>query len=814
MLGQSVISFVQRSLPGSFRSLVPQSVRLRVARLLGKLDDRDEALAAAKAATDAQNWEHAARLWDGVLARSRGYGSELAAARLSEALRILGRFDEAEEALSRKHRDSSGAAIVTEHARIAMARADWPKALHFWLDCVDRPDFGSHNCVDVSRTYRMLRRYDEADDLIARFLSDNPDDLKFLSEYARIAADRKHWPQAAERWRQVVNKYGAAAPTEACLGLYLALVSLGDEKGAADVFQFYRADCFARSYERWVSQQDRLGSQDRLLIRRQIDALPYHPKFSILLRVYSAPHGLLRSSLESIRSQIYDDWELCVTDDASPDHEVRAILADYAQKDIRIRPVYRDVHGGIAAASNSALAEASGDWVAVMDHGDVLAPHALYLLAERLNQSPNATIIYSDEDRIDESGQRSDPYFKPDFNYDLFLGQNLFNRLAAYRADLARSVNGFRDGYDGAEDWDFALRVLDAAPTGTVEHVPHVLCHSSQTALANPLAPAASAAQRAVNEHFARRGTKAAAIPTGSASDLRIQWALPDPRPLVSVVIPTRDRADLLSACVEGLLKRTDYEPMELVIVDNDSSDPDALSLIQNLRQMHQATVVDVPEPFNFSRLINLGVAASSGDVLLFLNNDIEVIHPDWLDELVSQAMRLDVGAVGAKLYYDNETVQHGGVFLGVGGVARNAFRLFPRDSDGYGHWLQLTRQVSCATAACIAVRRPVFDEVGGLDEENLAVDYNDVDFCLRLAGAGYRIVWTPYAELYHHESISRGSIATPEQAARSHQEETYIMTMWGGLINKDPFYNPNLSLGSEGFGLAETSRARKPWLE
>lgn len=570
-------------------------------------------------------------------------------------------------------------------------------------------------------------------------------------------------------------------------------------------------------YTSWIIQNDMLTDEDRFHIGRHIDALNYKPKFSILMPAYNTPGTYLRQAIDSVLAQLYRDWELCIVDDASSSGQVRGILEDYARRDTRIRVAFRQSNGGISACTNTALSMASGAWVVLMDHDDLLSEHALYLVAEALNRHPDAAIVYSDEDHIDAKGQRSQPYFKPDWDYDLFLGQNVISHLGAYRADLARQV-GFREGFDGSQDWDFALRVLEAEPGAKVHHIPFVLYHWRQTDEAfstKSLGRACDAAERAVNEHFARTGQAALAAPEGHSSYLRVKRDLPERRPRVSIVIPTRDRSELLRICMAGLLERTDYGPLEIVVVDNGSSEAETLALFAGLRDRDNVRIVADSGPFNFSRLVNRGVAASSGEVCVLLNNDIDVINADWLDEMVSHALRPDVGTVGAKLYYANDTLQHGGVILGVGGVAGHSHKHFPRQSPGYFNRLVLTHSLSCVTGACLATRREVFDEMSGFNEQDLAVSFNDVDFCIRVRQAGYRIIWTPHAELYHYESLSRGDPnQTPESAARNNAEVTYMRAQWGPVLDNDPFYSPNLSLDTESFDIAAMTRVQKPWLE
>lgn len=569
-------------------------------------------------------------------------------------------------------------------------------------------------------------------------------------------------------------------------------------------------------YESWILQNEKLTEDDRDLIRAHIDSFGKKPKFSILMPVYNTPAPYLREAIGSIVSQLYQEWELCIADDASTSAEVGEILRSCARTDDRIKVRFRDANGGISACSNTALEMATGDWIVLADHDDTLAEHALYLVAEAVNRDPNLAIVYSDEDHIDEKGWRSCPYFKPDWDYDLFLGQNMISHLGAYRADLAREVGGFREGFEGSQDWDFALRVLEASGGAGVHHVPFVLYHwrqTSRTFSQTSKALACDAAQRAVRDHLTRTGQAAEATPSPLSGFIQVRRFLPMPQPMVSVIVPTKGQSPLLRTCIDGLVKRTSYKNLEIVIVDNGSTGPDARAFLAGLRRRPGFVVLEDKGEFNFSRLVNRGVAASSGEICVLLNDGVDVINAGWLDELAVHALRSEVGAVGAKLYYADDTLQHGGVTLGIDGVAALQHRHAPRGAHGYFGRLQLTHSVSCVTAACLAVRRAVYDEVGGFDEKNLSVAFNDVDFCIRVREAGYQIIWTPHAELYHHESRLRGHEETPDKAGRFGGESGYMRDRWGDILDNDPFYNPNLSLRSDFFEIAETSRVRKPWL-
>lgn len=574
------------------------------------------------------------------------------------------------------------------------------------------------------------------------------------------------------------------------------------------------------AYSEWITLNDTLSNEDRLLIRTHISTLAHKPKVSILMRVHDADTRHLADTLRSIEGQLYDNWELCVVDDASLSTSGRQIVQDHARNSRRIKSIVRRELGGQVRCANDALSVATGDWVVLIDPEDLLSEHALYVLAQALNTNSDVDLVYSDHDRIGSKGSRKDPYFKPQFDYDLLLGHNFISHLAAYRSSLVRELGGFRAAAGRFYDWDLSLRFLEHGSSRRVLHVPFILYHRRDPSNSESLDHSESnrhLALQVVNSHLSRTRQSAEALEVDGGSYLRIQRHLNSDKPLVSVIIPTRDQYYLLRMCIEGLLLRTDYRPIEVIIVDNGSVESDAVRYLASLDSREDVKIIRDPRPFNFARLSNLGVASSSGDICLFLNNDVNVINSGWLDEMVSHAMRPEVGAVGAKLYYENDTLQHGGVVLGIynarGSVAGHIHRGVPRGSPGYFGRLNLTVGVSAVTAACMAMRRDVFDEVGGFNEVDLAVSFNDVDLCLRARTAGYVIIWTPHAELFHYESVSRGGPReTPEKAARNDAERACLRRNWAATLDDDPFYSPNLSLESASFDLAKVSRVHKPW--
>ncbi|MEP6708566.1 MAG: glycosyltransferase [Verrucomicrobiota bacterium] len=563
------------------------------------------------------------------------------------------------------------------------------------------------------------------------------------------------------------------------------------------------------SYEKWVRKFDALSANERIVLSRALRTFRRHPLISILLPVYNADLDFLGAAIDSVRNQIYERWELCIADDASMNAEVRPFLQEMARSDDRIKLLLRETNGHISACSNSALSLATGEWCALLDQDDALSENALAFVALEIAEHPETGLIYSDEDKIDNHGARSNPFFKTDWNPELFLGQNYINHLGVYRTSLLREIGGFWEGFEGSQDYDLALRCVERLRSEEVRHIPRILYHwrivqGSLAAVVDAKPYAKDAARRAIGEHLKRCGITGHVVPCPeNIESHRVIYDLPEPAPLVSALIPTRDRVDLLKECIQSLRQKTDYPRMEIIVVDNDSVEKATHEYLRELKTKKIARVVTERGPFNFSRLINRGAAAAKGAVLALLNNDIEAEEPGWLREMVSHVVRSEVGAVGARLWYPTGRMQHGGVVVGLGGVAGQVYHMIPRGHPGYFNRAFLQQNYSCVTAACMVLRKKVFVDLGGFDEVNLAVNFNDVEFCLRLRERGLQIVWTPYANLIHHESASRGHHRTPAEQSLFFREATYMQENWGDELLHDPFYNPNLSLNQPGFELA-----------
>jgi O-antigen biosynthesis protein len=549
-------------------------------------------------------------------------------------------------------------------------------------------------------------------------------------------------------------------------------------------------------YQQWLIQHyptsailNRLASS--------IPAFKYQPLISIIVPVYNTPEVYLRRMIDSVLNQIYSNWELCLADDASSHPNVRTVLEEYIVKDSRIKTTFRTQNGHISLASNSALDMATGDFIALLDHDDLLTPDALYEVIVMLNQHPEADMIYSDEDKIDDEGKLRDPFFKPDWCPDSFLSRMYTCHFGVYRRTIIQDIGGFRVGYEGSQDYDLALRFTEK--TEKIFHIPKILYHwriHPQSAAGCPVQKpyAASAAERALAEALERRNEPGKVVPVKSITGhYTIRYEIKNHQK-VSIIIPTKDLAEILDTCLTSIFEKTLYSNYEVIVIDNGSVEEATKNLLSKWRDKEpkRFSSYHLDIPFNYSKLNNFAVTKATGDYLLFLNNDTEILTPDWVTAMVEQAQRPSIGAVGALLLYPDDTVQHAGVIL-VGGVANHSHKDFPKDNPGYFGQILTVGNYSAVTAACLMCRREVFNEVHGF-EEQLSVAFNDVDFCLKIAKIGYNNIYLPHVTLYHYESKSRGREDTPEKITRFAKEVRYMEDKWSSIIASDPCYNPNLS--------------------
>jgi O-antigen biosynthesis protein len=570
-------------------------------------------------------------------------------------------------------------------------------------------------------------------------------------------------------------------------------------------------------YKNWHILYDTISEQEIEIIRSLSNDLSYQPLFSVIMPVYNAPIKFLKKAIESVRNQAYANWELCIADDKSTKKNVIDLLKEYQKKDSRIKVVFRKTNGHISLASNSALELASGDYIALLDQDDELRPHSLYMAAKAINENRDVELIYSDEDKIDEEGNRFTPYFKTDWNKDLFYGQNMINHLGIYKHTLIKKISGFRQGYEGSQDHDMVLRCLELIKPHQIHHIPHVLYHwraikGSTSHSMSSKNYAIDAGIKALKDHFSRTNQKVL-VNQNVHNSYRVQWELPDPNPMVSIIIPTKDKIDILSTCVESVLNKTSYKNYEILIVDNNSESPETLEYLKTIQKNNkQVRILSYESEFNFSAIVNYGVSQSQGEVIVLLNNDTEVINEDWLNEMVSQCMRKEIGAVGAKLYYPNGQIQHAGVFLYEGHPGNHIYLKRDKNDPGYFNKLNLVQNYSAVTGACLAIRKDTYLEAGEFDEKNLKVAYNDVDFCLKVRELGYNNLWTPFAQLYHHESLSRGNDMSEKNWLRFKKEQSYMLSKWKDAMSKDPYFNPNLAIETHTTQYAFPPNVRYEW--
>ena len=559
-------------------------------------------------------------------------------------------------------------------------------------------------------------------------------------------------------------------------------------------------------YGEWVALYDTLDDDARDALAAQMAELADPPLISVVFPVYNPPEDYLRQAIDSVRAQLYANWELCIADDCSTLPHVAKVLDEYAALDPRIQVHRREENGHISACSNSAVALASGRWLCLMDHDDVLAEHALAVCVQTLAGHPEAAILYSDEDHIEADGTRSQPYFKPDYDPLLVLGQNYFSHLCMVRADLVGEVGGFREGYEGSQDWDLLLRVLEKVRPDQVVHVPHVLyhwrVHAESTASSVSAKPyVVEASRRVVREHLERQGVKAEVTTLWGTSYNRVIWELPPEVPRVSVIILPRS-GRLLARCIDSIRMLTPYPELEILLVDDGGFRPPMRRMVSD--RAGWRTVLEYSEDISDSAQRNYAAKMASGDVLCFVSDDVEVLSASWLHELVGTLSHPGIGCVGAKLLYPSLRIQSAGTVMGIGGTVGNPHRLFfERFANGYAGQLRLARCPSAVSWAVMAVRKDVFADVGGFSEEHFAGVFGDTDFCLRLNEAGWRTAWTPYAEMIRFELPEDGRAVDGANAIRFDRDIRYLRRRWGKWLEDDPSYNPNLSLAHESLSLA-----------
>lgn len=580
------------------------------------------------------------------------------------------------------------------------------------------------------------------------------------------------------------------------------------QKGWAGIETHLRQKNYYRrqrsNYQKWVRAVDTLDDAKREKICREIEEFERRPLISVVMPVYNVGEKWLRLCVESVRRQLYENWELCIADDCSPSTHIRSVLEEYAALDRRIKITFRQTNGHISAASNSALELATGEFAALLDHDDELAEHALFHVVREINRFPNTAMIYSDEDLIDEKGRRYAPKFKPDWSLDLFYSLNLITHLSVYRTDVLREIGGFRTGVEGSQDYDLALRFIERISENQIRHIPHILYHwraiRGSVAFSSDEKPYAhERAREALRAHFERTG-KSVTVSRSVHNLHRVEYELLAPAPKVNLIVAADKDFQTTSEAIKIFGENTDYPNLEITVV------ADSEKLKTELEAAHSKAGIPAPalkfivcgkeseaEKYNFA------ARQTSGEILCFADANLKPAARQWLTEMVGFAHQTAIGAVGAKLLYANETILHGGLIFGADGLVGIAHRRFPRDEDGNFTRAQLVNNFSAVSISCLAVRREVFELVGGFDAENFPNKLYDADFCLRLSREkNYRIVFTPYAELVKTDQKKRLNLEKNPTAA----EKNNFVRKWRETVERDPFYNPNLSKKDASFSI------------
>ncbi|MEQ8173199.1 MAG: glycosyltransferase family 2 protein, partial [Candidatus Eremiobacterota bacterium] len=531
----------------------------------------------------------------------------------------------------------------------------------------------------------------------------------------------------------------------------------------------------------------------------------HEPKISIITPTYNTPKQFLIDMIESVLNQTYSKWELCIADGSSMEHYVKNILENYQNKDKRIKVKLLTENKGIAGNSNEALSMATGDFMTLLDHDDTLTPYALFEIVKVINEHPDVDFIYSDEDKITEDGERRfDHYFKPDWSPDTLKSYNYPIHVSVFSKDTIKLIGGFRDGFEGSQDYDLILRVTEKAKN--IIHIPKILYHwrvnkNSTAGDTGAKLYAYVSAKKALEEHLQRTGLKGEVKDGLWPGTKQVTYEITK-LPKISIIILNKNHYEDLKKCINSIINKSSYKNFEIIIMENGSDEENIFDFYKELKRRENIRIITWNDSFNYAAINNFAVNYAKGEILLFLNNDIEIINQDWIERMLEHAVRKEIGAVGAKLYYPDNTIQHGGVIIGIQGAAGHAHKNYHKDSPGYFARLKVIQNLSAVTAACVMIRKEVFKEIEGFDER-YTIAFNDVDLCLKIREKGYLIIWTPYAELYHYESKTRGLEDTPEKQERAKKEVELLRTKWKDILDKgDPYYNPNLTLDKEDFSL------------
>lgn len=556
-------------------------------------------------------------------------------------------------------------------------------------------------------------------------------------------------------------------------------------------------------YQRWIEKNE--PTEKELEDQRKVK-FKINPKISVVVPMYNTPEKFFKELVNRLIEQTYSNWELCLAD-GSPEKNEK--LKSIYEKDKRIKYQYIGENKGISGNTNEALKLVTGDYVALLDHDDLLPKFSLYEIVKCINNNPEVEFIYTDEDKFEKiEGKRYDPYFKSDFAPDTLRANNFICHFSIFRKDLMDKLGGFRSEFDGAQDYDILLRMSEE--TKNIIHIPKILyhwrVHPQSTAKAGGDAKpyAYEAGIKAVQAHIDRLGFKGTVVNGNTLGTYKINYEI-EGKPKVSIIIPNKDYIETLKVCLKSIERLTTYDNYEIVIVENNSEEEKTFEYYKKIEEKENIRVIYYPEKeFNYSKIINFGVKNAKGEYIIQLNNDTELLTPDWLEEMIMFAQREDIGAVGVELFYPDKTIQHAGIIIGIGGVAGHIFKNIPYNMHGYFSKDAMIQNLSAVTAACIMTKKSIYDEVNYMDEK-FKVAFNDVDFCLKIRETGKLVVYNPYVQFIHYESKSRGFEDTPEKQARFRSEVDRFQKKWKSILQKgDPYYNINLRLDNDQCAIKE----------
>ena len=563
-------------------------------------------------------------------------------------------------------------------------------------------------------------------------------------------------------------------------------------------------------YTKWRNKYCAISSDAALKARELSEAFPITPKFSIIMPIYRTNELYLREAVASISNQIYSNWELLLIDDGSGQQSITELLERFNSAEARVRIIQRTANMGVSYSTNEGIDASVGDYVVFVDHDDFLEPDALFWIADAVNRDPEAALIYTDEDKSDEFGELYSPHFKPDWNPLMFLSFNYINHLTAVKRDVAFEVK-LRSEFDGAQDYDFLLRYIEKIDQSHIVHVPRVLYHwraiAGSTALSTDAKEQIDERTRDLTQEFLDRNFPGSVVVRKNNTN-RVHFKLPDPAPSVAVIVPTRDGYDLLKESLGSLMTITDYPNYQIFVIDNQTTDKKTLDYLADLEAQNKIKVIHYDKKFNFSAMHNAAIGSIDADLLLLLNNDTSIVKANWLSEMVSLMDKFDSKIVGARLLYGDGTTQHAGVMVGMGGAAGHYGQDVTQEEPGYRNRYRVVHNLTAVTGACLLIDKKTYLEVGGMNEEELPVAFNDVELCIKVVDAGHRVAWTPFAVLIHHESKSRGSDNDdPWKIVRIQGEQSYLKLKWPDYILDDPNYNPNMDIMGATFQLAKKPR-------